>query len=311
MTNDFQMKRIAVVLNEQSGTVVRLGRESVVELIKDALAAAGVEHTIEAVPGSQVEELLREAFKSDADVVWVGGGDGTVATAATLASQSNKLLGILPLGTFNLAARDMNVPLELEEAVAALLAAPEKAVDALELNGRLYLCLMVFGFYPALKMAEPEHHGWWIVRAAKSLIRAFRRAATYPSLDLTFEHEGKSTRCLTRMVLLANNDYEDVSGIIPIRRQLDGGFFTLYVSRHTTRWGMMRSVLAWVLGRWTQDHELTHLRTTEVTIHVKRRRRVPVMMDGETQKLPSPIRVRHFAGAVRMLVPADREAESQ
>ena len=49
---------------------------------------------------------------SDADVVVVGGGDGTVATAAgKLIGRTDKALGILPLGTLNLYAKDLGIPL--------------------------------------------------------------------------------------------------------------------------------------------------------------------------------------------------------
>ena len=41
----------------------------------------------------------------------VGGGDGTISAAAAAAARSGKTLGILPLGTMNLFARSLGMPL--------------------------------------------------------------------------------------------------------------------------------------------------------------------------------------------------------
>lgn len=296
-------RRFTIILNEEAGTVVRLGREAVLEALERGFKDAAVETSVQCVSPNQVQPCLEAAADSDADAVIVGGGDGTVASAATLLAGKGKVMGVLPLGTFNLAARDLGMPLDLEEAAKALATAPVVPMDAMELNGRLYLCLMVLGFYPALKMAAPEYHGWWLVRAFRTLRDSLRHAATFPSLDLTLKEEGRTVYSRTRVVMIANNDYEDVFGVLPKRASLDGGFFTVYLSSHKTRLGMVRSFLAWILGRWKQDREVTRLQTTELEIHARRKRTLPVMMDGEVERLPLPLRITLRPGALQVLAP--------
>ena len=58
------------------------------------------------VAEDKAEETLRQALHGETDAVIVGGGDGTVAAASTVFAGQDEPLGILPLGTFNLAARD-------------------------------------------------------------------------------------------------------------------------------------------------------------------------------------------------------------
>ena len=295
-------KRVAVVLNRESGTIATLGPDTVADRLRQALAEKGAEAEIECVPGAEVTAALERAAASDAEVVWVGGGDGTVASAATRLAGSEKPLGVLPLGTFNLAARDLNVPLDLEEAVAALLQAPAAEVDALEINGSLYLCVVVLGFYPALALARPEYHGSWLVKTGRTALDVLRGAAQAArlELELTDEH-GRPTVRRTRMALMVNNDYEDLFGLVPRRQSLDAGWFTTYISTHRTRWGMARAVLAWVLGRWKQEKELTVFHCRRLRINAARHHRLPVMMDGELARLPLPFEIILRPKALRML----------
>lgn len=300
-------RHFVVVLNEESGAVLRLGREEVVHILGQVFEEAGILLTLHVVKALELQNCLKQAIAMEADALIVGGGDGTVATAATLLAAHHggkaMAMGVLPLGTFNLAARDLGMPLDLEEAARALTTAPVSPMDAMELNGRLYLCLMVLGFYPALKMARPEHHGWWFVRAVHTLRDSLRHAATFPKLQLTLIQDGKPVQCRTHVVLIANNDYEEVFGVLPHRSSLNAGFFTVYLSRHRTRLGMLRSFFAWVFGRWKQDREVHHLRATELEIHARRKRTLPVMMDGEVERLPLPLHITLRPGILQVLAP--------
>lgn len=296
-------RHFIIVLNEEAGTVVRLGRKQVIETLTQSFRESGVRITLHAVPAREVEKHLKQAAASDADAIVVGGGDGTVASAATLLAAQAKTMGVLPLGTFNLAARDLGMPLDLAEAAQALVTAPVVPMDAMELGGRLYLCLVVLGFYPALKMATPEYHGWWLLRALRTLRDSLRHAATFPSLDLTLVEDGQAVSCRTRAVIITNNDYEDVFGVLPQRSSLDGGFFTVYLSTHRTRFGMVRAFVAWLLGRWKQDREVRHLQTTELAVHAREKRMLPVMMDGEVERLPLPLKITLKPRALNVLAP--------
>ena len=88
---------------------------------------------------------------------------------------------------------------------------------------------------------------------------------------------------------------------------LDAGYFTVYVSKHRTRLGMARVVLAWLLGRWKQDSEIISLRATWLEIEVKRKRHLAVMMDGEVDKMALPFKVVLRPKALRVISPRIEE----
>lgn len=295
--------RATVVLNRESGAVSSMGPESLAADLTAEFLKTGVTADVRLVKGAELEATLKEAREDEREIVVVGGGDGTVASAAALLAGGAKPLGVLPLGTFNIVARDLGIPLDWKEAVAALAKAPATQMDLLEVNGGLYCCVCVLGFFPALKMAQPEHHGNWVVRTLQTTMLAFRSMATFPPLDLSLKVDGREIRRRTRFALIANNDYEEMFGLIPKRKSIDGGYFTLYVSNHRTNWGMGKALLSWILGRYKQDKEVTIYQATEMEIHVRRQRRVPAMVDGEVEKLSSPLKLKTLPGALRVLKP--------
>ncbi len=296
-------KSLAVILNRESGTLANLGPSLVEDELKSLFEGLGCEVSIRNLPGKEVSAAIKEARDGDAEAVIVGGGDGTVAAAATILSGQSKPLGILPLGTFNLAARDVGMPLDWREAAEWLVSAPAGEMDLLDVDGKLFLCVVVLGFYPSLAMGQPEYHGNWIIKSFRTLFQTLRGVAMYPPLHLQFTSDGTVQVHRTRMALMANNDYEDMFGLIPKRSSLDAGYFTVYISKHDSAWGLFRSVVSWILGKWKQDREITVIRATDLEIDVKRKRRVAAMMDGELERLTLPVRVKLRPKALWVIAP--------
>jgi len=295
--------KVVVILNRESGTMLALGPEAVRTVLEETFHGHGWECDIQLLPGKEVQEALEKARDGEADAVIVGGGDGTVASAATVMAGHSKPMGVLPLGTFNLAARDLGMPLELKEAAESLLTAPVSGADLLEVDGKMYFCVVVLGFYPALALGKKEYHGHWLVKSWRSFKDMAKSVATFPPLDLVLNDGEKEVRCRTRFAAMANNDYEQLMGLIPKRNRLDGGHMTVYVSRHRTRWGYVRSLLSWVLGRWKEDKEMTVFKATRLQIHVKRKKHIAVMGDGEIYRIALPFEVIVRPGALQVLAP--------
>src|SRR5690606_21759276 len=103
---------LAVVINAASGTAQRHGPDQLKDLVgRIARETRGESVDVRVVPPKQLLPALRQAAQ-DHDEVWVGGGDGTLRSAAELMVKRRGTLGVLPLGTMNLLARDLNIPLE-------------------------------------------------------------------------------------------------------------------------------------------------------------------------------------------------------
>ncbi len=105
---------VPVILNRSSGSA---GGPGTPDRVREAFRAAGREADVQlAANGKEVVPLARRAASGASDVVVAGGGDGTVSCVASILAGGEKALGILPLGTLNHFAKDLKIPMDLEQA---------------------------------------------------------------------------------------------------------------------------------------------------------------------------------------------------
>jgi diacylglycerol kinase family enzyme len=269
-----------------------------------ALRAAGHEAAMDLAASGEVEGRIEEAARRrDIDAVIVGGGDGTVSCAAGHLAGTGKALGVLPLGTMNLFARDLGVPLELDAAVAALARAPWAAVDLGEINGIAFVNHASLGVHPWLirhREAQMRRRGWGKLAAtAVAWLRVLRRM---PHLAVEIESEAGTTRIRTPVIVIASNPFADGGGPIPTHDRFDQGRLGVYVGRSRTMFGFIRLVLAALLGRWNANAMLTAFEVRHLVVR-GRRRRLRVSIDGEVKTLPQPLDCRIRRGALIAMMP--------
>src|ERR1051325_157929 len=100
--------------------------------------------------GGEVRELARDAAHSAHKVIVAAGGDGTVNSVASAVVESDKILGILPLGTLNHFARDLKIPFDLEAAAKTIVAGHVTRIDVAEVNNRIFVNNSSLGLYPII-----------------------------------------------------------------------------------------------------------------------------------------------------------------
>ncbi len=299
------MGHIAVVLNSSSGQGVAV---KIADRLKEIFAAAGREARITvAREGTDINAAMRRAVQDGCETLLAGGGDGTINCGASAVVGREIALGVLPLGTLNHFAKDMGIPLDLDEAVNVVLQGVVCKVDVGEVNGRLFLNNSSLGVYPAIVRLRDRYRskvrGKWIA-ALWAALTVLRRNAF---MAVRIEVEEKAIVRRTPLVLVANNEYR-MSGIQPgTRDSLARGRLALYVLNAEQRPGLLR--LAWqiLLQGAEQVKEVDLLTVDEATVET-RRPRLQVAMDGEVFPLESPLEYRIRPGALRVHVPETASA---
>ncbi len=172
---------------------------------REALAKAGFE--VESVQPPEMEQRLKQAIESGAKRLVVAGGDGTIATAASLVAKKDIELAILPAGTLNHFAKDHNIPTDLAE--AALVAAAGQVVggDIGYVNHAVFLNTSSIGAYVTFVRDRERMEKYLGYRIASfvALIQTWLRLRTF---TVTLEVEGVKKTYRSSMVFIGSGERE-------------------------------------------------------------------------------------------------------
>lgn len=91
-------------------------------------------------------QLANEAVRAGMDMVIAAGGDGTVNSVLQGLAGNNTALGVLPLGTVNVWAREMGIPMALPLAAEVLVRGVRRRVDVGRAGSRFFLMMAGIGF---------------------------------------------------------------------------------------------------------------------------------------------------------------------
>jgi diacylglycerol kinase family enzyme len=255
--------------------------------------------------GSELTSLAREAARGNEQNIVAAGGDGTISTVAGELAGTEKTLGVLPMGTLNHFAKDLRIPLDLAAAVRTVIQGRVMAVDAGEVNGRIFINNSSLGIYPQIvsrRQMQQQRLGrskW--PAFFRATLHAFRR---FPFLHLQIEIEGRQLARTTPFLFVGNNEYGMAGFQIGSRARLDAGLLGLYLTQRTGRVGLVLHALRALFGRLNQAKDFEAFTVKEARIETHRRRLL-VAWDGEIAWMETPLHYRTRPGALRVLVPND------
>ncbi|HYH18816.1 MAG TPA: diacylglycerol kinase family protein [Azospirillum sp.] len=299
--------KVAVVLNQSAGTLLGLPLDEAVQTIEAAFRRTGAEVEVHSARAEGCADAIRNAASSDAETVVVGGGDGTILSAVNAVMPTGKTLGVLPLGTMNLLARDLGTPLDLDAAVHAVAQGGVRPMDVAEVNGEVFLNASILGFYPRVVQEREEQRRRHGLRKWPAMALALVKAVhDFPLLDVHLDIGDGPRRVRTPVLAVSNNPYDEGWGPVVRRSVLDSGTLGIYVARHRSKWGLVRLLAGMALGTWQQDGELETLHATTLTVD-SRRRHLRVANDGEVRRLTPPLVYRIRPKALKMLYPRPPE----
>jgi diacylglycerol kinase family enzyme len=263
---------------------------------------------LQAGEGVDLHDLLAGNHAARDAIIVAGGGDGTISAVAAELAGTEMTLGVLPLGTLNHFAKDLGIPLDLEGAVRTVVQGRVAKVDVGEVNGRVFVNNSGLGIYPQIvrqREAEQERRGSGKWPAfARAALNAFRR---HPFLRLGVHLEGEERLLKTSFVFVGNNEYE-ISGLnLGGRTCLNAGKLGFYVAHRTSRGGLLRLAFRALVGRLNQARDFEAFCIEEARIESSKRTLL-VATDGEVTLMKPPLHYRIRPGALRVRVPAGREA---
>jgi YegS/Rv2252/BmrU family lipid kinase len=295
--------RLSVILNPSAGTAAA---EESPDRLRELLGSEGSDvRVVSANDGPQILRLAREELAGGADTVVAAGGDGTVNAVASALVGTDRVLGVLPLGTWNHFARDLRIPTDLESAARVIRDGEMRTVDVGEVNGRLFLNNSSIGLYPTLVRDRREQQA----RLGRSKLWALFWATVrvllhHHSVRVRVQADGEERVFRTALLFIGNNAYTMQGFEIGTRSRMDAGELSLYMTKHPGSWPLIRLALRALFGRLNESEHFEAFPTREASIET-RHPRIPVAIDGDVSQLETPLHYRTIPRALRVLVPRE------
>jgi diacylglycerol kinase family enzyme len=294
---------IIAVLNRDGGTLRTMDLDAFSAEAVATFARHGHQLECKVVSGPDVETTLRSAATSEGvDAVLAGGGDGTISTAAGIAYETGMPLAVLPVGTMNLFARALGVPLDLNEALEAIAAGEIGAVDIATANDRPFVHQFGVGIHARLvRIRENMSYRSRVGKMLASLRAIGAAAVNPPQFDAELHtRKGIETHRVSG-IAVSNNPLGE--GQIHAGR-LDAGVLGVYVATAMSTSALLKLAADMFMGTWRASPAVSEKEVAEVTLHFpKRKRGAHAVIDGELIKLERSVTLRVHPGALKVVLP--------
>jgi diacylglycerol kinase (ATP) len=270
--------------------------------LRQVLAREGVTDPLwfEVKKSRQAPACARRAVKQGADLMFVWGGDGTVQRCIDAVAGSGAAVAILPAGTANLLATNLQIPADLAEAVRIGLHGDRRRIDTGSVNGEHFAVMAGAGFDARM-----------ISDAGRGLKDRIGRAAYVASgiknlnahrVKATVTVDGKRfVRGRVSCVLVANVG-TILGGIeaFPLARPDDGQLeLGVVTAKNPLEWARTFSRLALGQARKSPFVEVTR----GAKIKVRFGRKIPYELDGGARRACRELRIKARPGSITICVP--------
>ncbi|SHR97060.1 Probable phosphoesterase, PA-phosphatase related protein [Mycobacteroides abscessus subsp. abscessus] len=253
-------------------TPARPGGEGVVLVVNpasgDGTGQRILEQVRKALPRTEIVELSKDddvievmrAAAGRAEVLAVGGGDGTVACAAGVAVETDRPLAVFPGGTFNHFAKDIGCE-SVAKTVDAIRRGSVSRVDLVYLNERqVVINTASIGSYPKFVQVREklERRIGKPLAAVYAMLYVLRR--DHP---VRIRFDNKTIQ--TSLFFLGNSVYLPAGFAPSLRSRLDDGLIDVRILETGRRFSGVRILTALALGRLQRSPLYHELQVPEFT----------------------------------------------
>ena len=306
MNNDQHNPKTYVVINPVSGT---LPPDTVRETIQSTLQAHNVTFEIYETTGNEnVRQVVREAVQQGFELFLAAGGDGTVAAVASGLVDTQIPLAVIPAGTWNALARNLDIPLALDQALELVFQEHHtRVIDAMQVEDNFYILNITIGLSSRTMRTVTREEKRRFGRLADLWVGVINLLG-FQNFRFDVTIDGKQTKFRALEVMVANSKIIGLKGIqLDPDINMDDGKLNvcrLYAGNLIDFFNLAMSIL---LGKQREDPKVLCLEAMyEVEIHC-REKNLPVQGDGDLiGRLPILVKLR--PKAIHIVVPTISDA---
>jgi diacylglycerol kinase (ATP) len=277
--------------------------------LREVLARQGFADPLwyEVAKSRKAPKHARRALKQGAEVIFVWGGDGTVQRCIDAVAGTGAVVAILPAGTANLLATNLQVPDDLTEAVRVGLHGERRPLDTGSVNGEHFAVMAGAGFDARMikdagrGMKDRIGRAAYLYAGARNL--SARRAKATVKVDGRPFFKGRVSCVLVGNVGKVLGGVEAFSGAKPDDGLLEVGVVT---ARNPVEWARTLDRVALGTSEKSPFVEITRGKK----VRIRFGRRLPCELDGGARPAVKKMRIKVHPASIRICVPAKTVDES-
>lgn len=252
--------------------------------------------------------LARESADAGCDAAIVAGGDGTVNEVVNGLVGTETALGVLPVGTGNMWAKQLGVPtytltnpMRLQEAADGLLRGSIRLADVGIAGDRYFLCAAGIGLDAEVTSEmEPRPRRMKRLGVLPYAIATVIIARDFPGIRTRVELDGSIVRGRSLLVLVSN--IQQYCGKLHVIREarIDDGLLDVFVFKGLGLQYAARHMIRMMSRRYLEDPKIIHRQARR--IRVVSEPVAPVQIDGDPFG-STPVTITAVRHGLRVLVP--------
>jgi YegS/Rv2252/BmrU family lipid kinase len=289
-------KEAVLVVNAASRRGQALFREA-----SDKLRDAGIELTSAFAlrDPNLLVPTVKEAVRSGAPMVIVGGGDGSLSYTVDEVVDKDCVFALLPLGTANSFARTLGIPLDLDGAIKVIATGQRRRIDLGMIDGDYFANCAAMGLSPMIGEGVPHNLKRYLGRVGY-LIWALWCLIRFHAFKLTVRGEGIDETLWATEVRIANGGHHGGVELIE-SAELDSGQIVVQAVVGRRASSLIWDWFAKYFKLPARNRTTREFHGARLTIETRPRQRISI--DGEVLAR-TPVVAQVAERAIEVVVPA-------
>ncbi len=219
-----EKKKVLFLVNPISGTK---NKDAIIEDINEYIDKNKFEYEIVLTQrAGHATELTKEAVINDYDIVVAVGGDGTVNEVSKSLIDKDVALAIIPIGSGNGLARELKIPLDIEEAVKTINETFITTIDTASVNNTPFFNVSGIGFDSEIAWLFNESKNRGLLGYLKIIISFYLK---YKDKEYKIIANGKEINTKAFLISIANGTQWGNNAFISPESLLNDGFVEICI----------------------------------------------------------------------------------
>ncbi|MGV8963096.1 MAG: diacylglycerol/lipid kinase family protein [Candidatus Saccharimonadaceae bacterium] len=289
-------KKVCVIINPVSGTG---SKQAIPEKIAAAFDPKKYDVLIRFTGyAGHATEITKKAVRENFKYVIAAGGDGTVNEIARAMVGTKCILGIIPMGSGNGLARDLNISMNLDKSIETISNGVVRIIDYGVANDNIFFCTCGVGFdaFVSEKFADEKMRG--PIGYMKNILES---VIDFKSEEYELTYDGETIKERAFVVTCANASQYGNEAYIAPNADMEDGKMNISLIKPINALEMPQTTIQLFTKSLHKNSKVINILTSDLLI--KRNRSGVMHVDGESIDAGKEINVKIIPKGLHVLAP--------